>query len=347
MGRLTRSDITAAYELLLGREPESDDAIDGHLEETSVASLLQRLVASPEFKRRWQRSPFFYFNSVLDPEALIRAHADPARKPKPGHLVNFLGVAMNREFMPHLRHSDDTVEDLPIPANWHADMAEFAACLRAVDLASKQFRMIELGCGWGCWMNNTGVAARRRGLSIHVTGVEGDGGHLAFAHEALATNGIRPDEYRLLRGIVGAERGVALFPRQHRSGSDWGLEARPAGPVEARKWALRMNRYEPVEVLALDNVIGAEKRIDLLHIDIQGGEAVLIRDCLATLNAKVAYLVIGTHSRAIEGYLMTLLLDAGWVVEIERPSIFEIRRKGPQTTVDGLQGWRNPRLANG
>ena len=56
------------------------------------------------------------------------------------------------------------VEDMPIPANWHADIAEWAAALRAVELARGTFSMAELGCGWGCWMNNTGVAARAAGL---------------------------------------------------------------------------------------------------------------------------------------------------------------------------------------
>jgi hypothetical protein len=34
--------------------------------------------------------------------------------------------------------------------------------------------MIELGCGWGCWMNNAGVAARSTDRRVHVIGVEGD-----------------------------------------------------------------------------------------------------------------------------------------------------------------------------
>jgi hypothetical protein len=40
------------------------------------------------------------------------------------------------------------VEPIPIPANWHADIAEWAAALRAVDLARGSFTMAELGCGW-------------------------------------------------------------------------------------------------------------------------------------------------------------------------------------------------------
>jgi hypothetical protein len=40
------------------------------------------------------------------------------------------------------------VEGIPIPANWHADIAEWAAALRAVELAEETFTVVELGCGW-------------------------------------------------------------------------------------------------------------------------------------------------------------------------------------------------------
>jgi FkbM family methyltransferase len=208
-------------------------------------------------------------------------------------------------------------------------MAEFAAALRAVDLARDRFTMIELGCGWGCWMTNTGVAAKRRGLAIRLIGVEGDEGHLAFAREALATNGIAAEEYALFRGAAGAAAGVALFPRQSQSGEDWGLEPEFAPTLVKRGLALATGRYRELPVIALVDIIGDEDEISLLHMDIQGGEADLVRDSLQTLTRKVAYLVIGTHSRAIEGRLMTLLLDAGWALEVERPSIFEITPKGP------------------
>jgi hypothetical protein len=58
----------------------------------------------------------------------------------------------------------------------------------------------------------------------------------------------------------------------------------------------------------------------------------------------VAYVVVGTHSRMIEGELMKLFLGAGWKLEIERPSVFKITQDGLSTTVDGVQGWRNPFL---
>ena len=85
-------------------------------------------------------------------------------------------------------------------------------------------------------------------------------------------------------------------------------------------------------------------RVDLLHIDIQGGEADLIRDCVALLNGKVAYIVVGTHSREIEGQIFATLRAAGWALEIERPAILSLANGIPQVTVDGVQGWRNLKL---
>ena len=44
------------------------------------------------------------------------------------------------------------------------------------------------------------------------------------------------------------------------------------------------------------------------------------------------------------GRLMADLLGAGWVLEIERACDFTILPSGPETVMDGIQGWRNPRL---
>jgi sugar/nucleoside kinase (ribokinase family) len=113
------------------------------------------------------------------------------------------------------------VEGIPIPANWHADVAEWGAALRTVDLARNSFTVVELGCGWGCWMNNTGVAARRAGLDVNLIGIEGDAGHLRFAKEACAANGFAPQQVTLYRGAAAPASGIALFPREQQAGIEW------------------------------------------------------------------------------------------------------------------------------
>jgi hypothetical protein len=90
-------------------------------------------------------------------------------QPTDGYFTNAFGVLIDPKFFPTiLKGREGTVEEISIPANWHADIAEFGAALRAVELAHNSFTMIELGCGWGCWMNITGLTAKRKGLNVHL-----------------------------------------------------------------------------------------------------------------------------------------------------------------------------------
>jgi hypothetical protein len=290
-------------------------------------------------------SPFFHYNACFDPQAVIRRHAQADLNPHPDYLTNYLGVLVDPKYFPEaLTERVGTVEDVPIPANWHADIAEWGAALRAVDLARHTFTMIELGCGWGCWMNNTGTAARRLGLDVHLIGVEGDPGHIVFAQEATGANGFKQSQIVLHHGIAAAAPGTALFPRQRRAGASWGLAPIFGASETERASALRSGSHDVLPMITLAELAAPKPHIDLLHVDIQGGEAGLIAASLSLLTEKVAYLVIGTHSRQIEGSLFDTLLGAGWRLEIERPAFLSIGGEGPAVTVDGVQGWRNPNL---
>ena len=86
------------------------------------------------------------------------------------------------------------------------------------------------------------------------------------------------------------------------------------------------------------------RKLDLLHIDIQGAELDVVERSREFLRSNVAYMMIGTHSRRIEGRLMEALLDDGWVLEIERPAQLSVRSGSPIVSVDGVQGWRNTLL---
>ena len=290
-------------------------------------------------------SPFFHYNAAFDALATMRRHAASGLQPHPRYLTNFLGVLIDPKFFPSiLEGRAGQVEPVPIPANWHADIAEWAAALRAVDLASGSFTIIELGCGWGCWMNNTGVAARRAGLAVQLIGVEGDEGHIGFAREACEANGFLPSQVTLHHGIAAAQAGMALFPNQDSAGASWGLEPIFSATAAQREDAVRSGRYGVLPMIPLEDVAAPHARIDLLHVDIQGGEADLVAACLPLLGRKIAYLLIGTHSRAIEGRLFDVLLGAGWRLEIERPCLLHLPEGRPLTHVDGVQGWRNPAL---
>lgn len=291
------------------------------------------------------KSPFWHYNTSFDAEDVIKRYAVDSPPAQEGMVVNFLGVAVDPKiFPPILREKAGTVEPVPLPSNWHADIAEWGAALRSVDLSGARFTMIELGCGWGCWMNNMGAAARSTGREVHVIGVEGDVGHVEFAHEALARNGFAEDQWTIVNGIAAGEEGVALFPKQDHAGGSWGLEPVFGATEQQRDEAVASGKFDILPMVSLARIAADHERIDLVHIDIQGGEVDVVEACLDTLNDKVAYLVIGTHSRQIEGRLFDLLGDAGWLLEMERPAILSLPPEGPLTRVDGLQGWRNRRI---
>lgn len=292
-----------------------------------------------------RNSPFWHYQSSFDPQEVIRRYAGLARPlATEGVATNFLGVHIDPDVFPMALESQrGSVEPIPIPANWHADIAEWGAALRAVDLASGRFRVMELGCGWGCWLVNTGAAARSRGLSVQIIGVEGDLEHVAMAHRTMAANGFSSN-YFIHHAVAAGRRGKALFPIVEHASNTWGSKPVFDATDEQVADAVASGKFHILDALPVSDMRGGEP-LDLLHIDIQGGEAALLRDCLEDLNEGVRYLVVGTHSRMIEGSIIETMSGAGWILEIERPCIFTIGQDGRQTiVVDGVQGWRNTRL---
>jgi hypothetical protein len=288
-------------------------------------------------------SPFFHYHASFDAIDTIQRHAVKGLQPDPDYLTNFLGVKIAPRYFPGILDGrEGTVEPIPIPANWHADIAEWAFALRSVDMAKKPYRIIELGCGWGCWLNNTGAAARNKGHAVELIGIEGDKGHVRFANESLAANSFSPDEFSIVHGVAAPTRSKALFPVVENPGATWGSEPIfDATPEQIRK-AERSGGYQTLEAYPLADLARGEP-VDLLHIDIQGGETDFVKSNFEDIDRHVSRMLIGTHSRVIEGDLMRFLLDKGWVLEMERPCIFGLNDGRPQIQVDGVQGWLNRR----
>lgn len=345
MSTVSRDMVSAVFRSLLDRSPD-DASLDFYAKFADIDSVAYCIKNSIEFKEKSKQGPLWNYAATFDALRLVLSFENPDRKEVKGHIVNYIGVAIDVEkFFPGLGIAGAGVEGPPVPSNWHADIAEFAAVFRAITLAGDTFRMAELGCGWGCWMNIAGMAARQRGKEIFLTGVEGDPGHIAFAKEALGTNGMAPADYRLVHGVAAGQSGIALFPRQHVPGVAWGLEPVFGASEEQAADALAQGTHDRIPMIGLADLLADTPRLDLLHIDIQGGEVDLIRSSLETLNEKVAYIVVGTHSRSIDGKIIDILSGAGqWTLEVERPCIATLSEHGPATVIDGLQGWRNTRL---
>jgi hypothetical protein len=280
---------------------------------------------------------FCEFNALR----LLDQFHQPGLAPEPGVLINFLSTRVPVEVSPEiLAPRAGKLEGKPNPGNWHADIAEWAAALRSVVMARDSYRIVELGCGWGCWITNMGVAARLRGLDVDLIGIEGDSSHLDNARRTLELNGFAEgNDFRLYHGIAGPQPGKAAFPRE--AGESWGGRADFYPDPEALAAYEVDDAWQVLDCLTLQQ-LSEGKPIDLLHIDIQGAEHDYVLGNFDAIEAYVKRVLIGTHGRTIEGDLMRHFLQAGWTLEMERPAIVPIRDGVPRTRIDGVQMWANP-----
>lgn len=284
------------------------------------------------------------YHCEYDAVALMREFEQLDALATPGVIINFLGVRIDPSVMPSVLASmAGTKEPLPLPANWHADIAEWASALKAVKEAKGTFRIIELGCGWGCWLNNTGVAAKSRGLKVELIGVEGDPYHLQSAERTLTLNGFQPSEYRLVHGVAAPKEGRALFPRNNVDGENWGAEPVFYPDAQTRASLLEQGQYFELPCYPLEKISNGQM-VDLLHIDIQGAELSFVEENFADIKEVVRRVLIGTHTRYLEGAVIDLFLKHGWIQEMDRPVFMELRAGKPLTIIDGVVAFRNPAL---
>jgi len=77
-----------------------------------------------------------------------------------------------------------------------------------------------------------------------------------------------------------------------------------------------------VPAVTLVDLAGDLDRVDFAHLDLQVGEAPLLRDrrTVACLGSQVACVMLATHSRAIDGLALEVLGCAGWELLRERPT---------------------------
>jgi FkbM family methyltransferase len=346
---LLDNDIIAAYETMLGRSPENQDAIAGWKQSvTNLPDLYRALRSSDEYFNT--NSHYGLLHSVSPADvAFLRSFRKRARQSAPDSVTDFVGSRTNVRFVGPIQELAGTVEDIPVPCNFHSKSYEWVGALRAVDEAENFFTMIELGAGWGPWLIACATAAKDKGIGrIHLIGIEGDRTHCQFMHEHFINNGFDPAEHRLVHAVIGAKSGVALFPIVENPENVWGSEPQFFSDVtEAQMLAADEAgepRFEIVPALTLAEVIADHPVIDLLHIDIQGGEADVLEAGAELLDERVSRVVIGTHGRAIEERLHKLFHRLNWQLESDDPCRFGTNDHGLVLTMDGTQVWKNRRF---
>lgn len=347
---MRQSDVVEGYRSILGREPENDAVVAvaaAHFD--NLWDFVRSLLASPEARLKRGQPATTPFRGYTDADAaLVRSFYRPAEG-RDGYVTNFVGAVARTSIRHSFAPLSGSVQGLPFPDSFHGDPVEWVGVLRAVSEAQGRFSVAELGAGWGPWLVASSLAAKARGISdIYMTGVEADAGHFAAMSQHLLDNGFSPEAHRLLQGAVGPVSGTAFFPIIE-SERDWGAAAVFSADAVPPTIDYRGNRlrYTTVRAFDIDEILADRALFDLVHVDIQGTEREAIPAGLEVLNRKVRWLVIGVHSRAIEGMLIETLSQAGWQLTNEKPTQFRLATDRPITIADtfsdGTQVWRNRR----
>jgi FkbM family methyltransferase len=341
---ITDEDVRNAYRGILGREAESAAVVAGHRDSfATVPDLLQAFLQSGEYRRnyRLRSESDALFDGINPGDTDLLARHLSVSEPEIGFVKNFVGtrtrVSHVSVFAPF---NGVCFNELPTEAgDYHAEPIEYVGTLRAIEAGSGPFVAVELGAGWGSWVATSGHVARRMGRSpIRLYAVEGNDRKIASIRTHLADNGFDPDEHVQISAVIGARDGYALFEIMPAD-EGWGSSAIFTESTE------EVPGYERVRSISLETLLKDEALVDLIHFDVQGAEAEVVEASIDMLNAKVRYLVIGTHSRAIEGKLIDTLRPRGWLLENEQPSRARRDSNGGEWLVaDGTQVWRNPAI---
>lgn len=281
---------------------------------------------------------------------------DKDRQPLAGFLTDFMGVRTRCTSLATAQRAEcGKLINPPIPGDYHAEAIEYIGLIKSVRAAKNKFVAMELGAGWGPWLVAGLVAANRLDISdVRLVGVEADEQHFESMRQHFKDNGIDPESHRLFCCAVGKEKGKARWPKVEDSANQWG--ARPVlvneggtkdsqdvsylGALEAQ--------YIDVEVIGIRYLLELEPIWDLVHIDVQGWEFTLCDYALNTLNLRVRYIIVGTHSRKLDGDIYALFHGAGWILENEKPTQMSFHQHTPllesMNIADGTQVWRNPRI---
>lgn len=334
--RVTPSIVRSLYRGILGREPENDLVVSSYCDGRSLEEVAAALADSKEAKARRGRYRDDLFNGYepSDLDRLASYVADPA--PETGFVKNFLGAKMSIDTAGFVQSQGGRCYPNFREPDFMSEPIEYLGTAKAVEASRGQLVVAELGAGWGPWIVNAGIIGRHLSRApIRLYAVEAVPQKVDRLRSNVIANGFSLDQVTIFEGVVGPKDGHAIFPTLDAI-HDWGGEASFSRTNE--------DGYFKVNAISIPTLLRDEPLVDLIHFDIQGAEYEVIRASIQTLSEKVRYLVIGTHSRQIEGEILAALSAHGWILEHEQPARCEYRNGRSAIVVDGTQVLRNPAI---
>ena len=266
------------------------------------------------------------------------------------HYVDAFGVKTNVACVP-FTISDAKLERLQFPLpddGLHAEGIEYAAILNAFSRrrVKPRFVVVEIGSGWGPWIGLAGVLAKNEGLKdVTLIGAEASPERFRQMVKHLTVNGLISSsgfDVRCIDKAVWVFDGEINFPVSSVDGMG---EAATENTAE-RDYRGHAKRFIKVPCALISSMCDGVGLIDFVHIDIQGAESKIIVNEIQWLTENVRSIMIATHSRVIEGALIKVLSEAGWILKREKPCRFNLESPAKayegKTYADGSQYWINP-----
>lgn len=278
--------------------------------------------------------------------------------PERGEIVDWLGIktaARLHAWLPMPANEKLSIHGLPVPDDQvHAETIEYVSMLVAIERAlhsgEKCFTALELGASYAPWAIAAGVVAKRKGFkNLNLIAVEANQEIVPNIPEHASRNGLYDDgcdvNVLALHGAIYTLDEDVYFPKVNVANDNGAQISSTSVKNDYRGLELE---HEAVHGYSLKTITSQYTKIDFLHMDVQGAEAMLMSDqsFLNVLNQKVATFYLATQSRLIEGIALQKLTDMGWSLLRERPTTYKPNSRTKDingwTLRDGGQLWINP-----
>jgi FkbM family methyltransferase len=219
---------------------------------------------------------------------------------------------------------------------------EWIALLSAVATASQQFRMFELGAGWGRWSAFAAQVCRQRGLAVHLVAVEPEPSHFEWLQMVFEDNALETGEYELWEAAVTTKGGTAALAGEDDPRREYGHYV-PAGLRGYLRLLRARHASRKVTAVNLEAILDRHPVVDLIDMDIQGVEAQVLAAVPPAKLRGVRMIHVGTHSRKSESGVRKLFIRLGWHHAFSFPCYSASETPfGAVQFEDGVEAWINP-----
>lgn len=281
----------------------------------------------------------------VDKKDLVAKYEDKSRVATKGYVTDYLGCKTDISNHSQLSGMSGVVLGFPFPNDGMIhDFIEFVGCCYAIEICSDVFTVVELGAGSGIWSVRSSLLAKRKGCEVNAMCVEADKNKISWIYDNFKANNLEVN-ITVENKAVTTDGGDIQFPKIADSSWDYGARVTKDNFASVDYRGFEME-YENIKGISFKEILLKYQKVDLLHIDIQGFESEIIPFEMKKLLEKVSVVVIGTHSRKIEGDLFKLFYENKWQLLDEQPCVFNYDINIPtldgMVVKDGTQIWVNP-----